>query len=226
MFSNAQNDNCPPRQDRNHSFSVYHSQRAIEAAPTREEYDRVHNFVGGPQGWTALDIEPRWHNEEELNSTPCGPDPVPYMESIEDYYEEVAGSGSRSRTVASLAELGESDPFNNAIDRLACVNEPLRGDRRSLDWERAMQRKRMEIAASLSDNTTCLESNGMETQADIDETGLNMRTALASLGPLEVDPIRFRPRCDREEHQNQTRLQFEASANSQLSRGSYGNFGM
>lgn len=198
----------------------------MEAAPTRDEYDRMHTEFAGLQGWTSLDIQPRWHDEDALASSAKGAEPKPYGDSFDDEFEAVASGGGNSRTSVALNSYHQPDPFNDVINRTAHMSEPLRGDRRSLVWEQAMQNKRKEIAATFADPSTCLESYGSFTQAAVDEAGLNMRTTLASLTPLDLDDVRFRPRSDREEHQAETRQQFEASATSQLGRTSYGNFGM
>ena len=89
-----------------------------------------------------------------------------------------------------------------------------------------MQIKRRQLAATFADPATNLESFGSATQNAVDEAGLEIRAALPSLPPHEMEDVRFRPRSDREEYQARTRQQFETSATSELGRSSYGNFGM
>jgi hypothetical protein len=218
MFINAKSDNCPPRPERTQTFADYQAQRRLVMSamqPTMEEYDLIHNSTG-PLGWTNLDVQTRSHDEMTLGAVTTGPTPIPFADTLEDTIEAVAGGGGTSRTSVDLNSADQRDPFDDAISRTAHMHEPLRGDRRSLEWERAVQNKRQEIAAPYD----------VATQTAVDEAGLNMRTALASLTPLDQGDARVRPRSDREEHQMQTRRQFEASATSQLGRASYGNFGM
>ena len=186
-----------------------------------EEFETLNSLEGSVmQGWTALDIQPRWHDEEALTAAPNGDFHAPGAEDDECDGNIIA------RTVVSLDVAGRTDPFDDAIKR-GLSNEPLRGDRRSVQWEQAMQMKRKEISGVHIDQTTGLESyDSLATRAAVDETALNMRTALASISSDEVSDTRFRPRSDREENHAQIRRQFEQSANSVLGRSTYGNFGM
>jgi hypothetical protein len=230
MFQDSRRDDCPPRQNINNSVSDYHThRRMMEAMPTREEYDLLNNMdASGPRGWTAVDVEARWHDEELLTGSPVRDETfVPFEDETSGHDETVMRvGGDKTLTYVTLDIVGERDPFNDAIDRTAGFNEPLRGDRRSIEWAQAMQLKRKEISATYADPCTFLESYGSATQAAVDDTGLGKRTALASLIPLELADQRYRPRSDREEHQAENRRRFEVSATSQLGRSSYGNYGM